>query len=48
MAGEEGFGGGDRGGRQKDLDSSSWKYNVGNVGPLMRLIAIDPSVRHQI
>ena len=48
MAGEGSFGGGDRGGRQKDFDSSSWKYMVGRVGPLMRLIAIDPSIRHRI
>ena len=27
-----------------DLDSSSWKYNVGSVEPLIRLIAIEPSV----
>ena len=47
MAGEVSFGGGDRGGRYKDFDSSSWKYIVGSVEPLMRLITIDPSVRHQ-
>lgn len=47
MAGGVSFGGGDRGGRLKDFDSSSWKYRVGSVDPLMRLIAIDPSVRHQ-
>ena len=47
MAGEGSFGGGDRGATQKDFDSSSWKYMVGSVEPLMRLIAIDPSERHR-
>ena len=26
-----------------DRDSSSWKYKVGKVDPLIRLIAIEPS-----
>ena len=38
------FAGGDLGiGIVNERDSSSWKYSVGNVSPLMRLIAIDPS-----
>lgn len=28
-----------------DRDSSSWKWRVGKVEPLMRLIAMEPSMR---
>lgn len=30
-------------GSVNDRDSSSWKWSVGSVSPLMRLIPIDPS-----
>lgn len=29
--------------RVNECDSSSWKWSVGRVSPLMRLIPIDPS-----
>ena len=32
-------------GRLNERDSSSWKCSVGNVSPLMRLIAIEPSIQ---
>ena len=35
--------GGARGEVLKERDSSSWKYNVGRVEPLVRLTAIEPS-----
>ena len=36
--------GGETGDELKERDSSSWKYRVGSVEPLMRLMAIEPSI----
>ena len=40
--------GGETGDVLKESDSSSWKYSVGSVEPLVKFTAMDPSVEYSV